>query len=34
VRRADYVGVLTALRDTPCRLATDRRPVARLAARP
>jgi leucyl/phenylalanyl-tRNA--protein transferase len=32
VRRADYVGVLRALRDTPVRLATDRRPVARLAA--
>ena len=34
VRRADYVGVLTALRDRPVHLATDRRPVARLAARP
>ena len=32
VRRADYVAVLTALRDTPVRLATDRRPAARLAA--
>ena len=32
VRRADYVGVLTALRDRPVQLATDRRPVARLAA--
>jgi leucyl/phenylalanyl-tRNA--protein transferase len=31
VRRADYVAVLTALRDTPAQLATDRRPVARLA---
>ncbi len=34
VRRADYVGVLRALRDTPVHLAPDRRPVARLAARP
>ena len=32
VRRADYVGVLTALRDRPVRLATDRRPVARLVS--
>ena len=32
IRRADYVGVLTALRDRPAQLATDRRPVARLAA--
>lgn len=31
VRRSDYLGVLTALRDSPVRLATDRRPVARLA---
>lgn len=30
VRRADYVAVLAALRDTPARLATDRRPVSRL----
>ena len=33
VRRADYVGVLRALRDTPVHLAPDRRPVTRLAAR-
>ncbi len=33
VRRVDYVAVLTALRDAPVRLATERRPVARLAAR-
>ena len=32
VRRADYLGVLAALRDVPAVLATDRRPVARLAA--
>ena len=30
VHRADYVAVLTALRDAPARLATDRRPVSRL----
>jgi leucyl/phenylalanyl-tRNA--protein transferase len=33
VRRADYLAVLTALRDQPARLATERRPVDRLAAR-
>ncbi len=31
VRRADYVSALTVLRDRPATLATDRRPVARLA---
>ena len=31
VRRADYVAVLMVLRDTGVQLATDRRPVARLA---
>jgi leucyl/phenylalanyl-tRNA--protein transferase len=31
VRRSDYLDVLTALRDSPVRLAGDRRPVARLA---
>ena len=31
VRRADYLAVLAALRDTPAVLATERRPVARLA---
>jgi len=33
VRRADYLAVLAALRDAPVRLATDRRPVDRLAQR-
>jgi leucyl/phenylalanyl-tRNA--protein transferase len=33
VHRADYVRVLTALRDTPVRLAAERRPVDRLADR-
>jgi len=33
VRRADYVAVLMALRYAPVRLATDRRPVDRLAPR-
>lgn len=32
VRRVDYVRAITALRDTPVRLATDRRPVGRLVA--
>ena len=32
VHRADYLAVLTELRDLPVTLATDRRPVARLAA--
>jgi leucyl/phenylalanyl-tRNA--protein transferase len=31
VRRSDYLEVLQALRDVPAVLATDRRPVARLA---
>ena len=31
VRRADYLGVLHALREVPVELATDPRPVARLA---
>ncbi len=31
VRRADYLAVLTSLRDLPAQLATERRPVARLA---
>lgn len=31
VRRADYLNALHVLRDTPAVLATDRRPVARLA---
>ncbi len=34
VHRSDYLAVLAALRDRPTRLATDRRPVARLADRP
>ena len=33
VRRSDYVQVLEVLRDRPATLATDRRPVARLAGR-
>ena len=33
VRRADYLEALAALRDRPTVLATDRRPVARLAER-
>jgi leucyl/phenylalanyl-tRNA---protein transferase len=32
VRRADYVAVLSTLRDVPVVLASDRRPVDRLAA--
>jgi leucyl/phenylalanyl-tRNA--protein transferase len=32
VRRADYLAVLAALRDTPAVLTSERRPVARLAA--
>ena len=32
VRRGDYLTALTALRDRPAALATDRRPAARLAA--
>ena len=32
VRRDDYLAALRALRDSPVTLATDRRPVARLAA--
>jgi leucyl/phenylalanyl-tRNA--protein transferase len=31
VRRTDYLSVLASLRDRPAVLATDRRPVARLA---
>ena len=31
IRRADYLRALHVLRDTPAQLATDRRPVARLA---
>lgn len=31
VHRSDYLQVLAALRDRPAALATDRRPVARLA---
>ena len=33
VRRSDYLDALAVLRDRPARLATDRRPVARLADR-
>ena len=33
VRRDDYLGVLATLRDRPATIATDRRPVARLALR-
>lgn len=33
VARAEYVQLTRALRDTPVQLATDRRPVARLATR-
>ena len=33
VRRAEYLEALAVLRDRPARLATDRRPVARLAER-
>jgi leucyl/phenylalanyl-tRNA--protein transferase len=33
VRRADYLQALTVLRDRPAALATDRRPVSRLAER-
>ena len=33
VRRSDYLDVLAALRDRPAVLATDRRPVDRLASR-
>jgi hypothetical protein len=32
VRRADYLAVLTELRDRPAALARDRLPVARLAS--
>jgi leucyl/phenylalanyl-tRNA--protein transferase len=32
VRRADYLQALETLRDRPAQIATDRRPVARLAA--
>ena len=34
VHRSDYLQVLSALRDVPAVLATGRRPVARLVARP
>ena len=34
VRRADYLAVLRVLRDQPAQLATDRRPVRRLAETP
>lgn len=34
VGRADYLAVLAVLRDRPASIATERRPVARLAARP
>jgi leucyl/phenylalanyl-tRNA--protein transferase len=33
VHREEYLEVLASLRDQPTRLATDRRPVARLASR-
>jgi leucyl/phenylalanyl-tRNA--protein transferase len=33
VRRADYLQALAVLRDRPAALATDRRPVSRLAER-
>ena len=33
VERSDYLGALEVLRDRPARLATDRRPVHRLADR-
>ena len=32
VARADYLAVLVSLRDRPASIATDRRPVARLAS--